>query len=45
MAKIIALNETKKAGQEALARMLSEVEALSEEQAQKRLAEESARRG
>jgi acyl carrier protein len=45
MAKIIALNETKRAGQEALARMLSEVEALSEEQAQKRLAEESARRG
>ena len=42
MAKIIALNETKKAGQEALARMLSEVESMSEGQAQKSLAEETA---
>jgi amino acid adenylation domain-containing protein len=39
MAKIIALNETKKAGQEALARLVSEVEALSEEETQQRLVE------
>jgi amino acid adenylation domain-containing protein len=43
MAAIITQNQAKKASPEDLARLLSEVEALSEEEAQKQLAGESAR--
>jgi len=45
MAMIIALNETKIAEPEALASMLNEVEAMSEDETQRLLAEESARSG
>ncbi len=41
MAMIITQNETKKAGQEELARLLPEVESLSDEEAQRLLAKES----
>jgi len=40
MAMIITQNETKKAGQEELARMLTELEALSDEEAQRLLTQE-----
>ena len=40
MTMIITQNETKKAGQEELARMLTELEALSDEEAQRLLADE-----
>jgi phage FluMu protein gp41 len=43
MAVVITQNRVKKASQEDLARLLSEVEALSDEEAQKLLAVESAR--
>ena len=45
MAMILALNETKIAEPEALASMLNEVEAMSEDETQRLLAEESARSG
>jgi len=45
MAVVITQNRAKKASQEDLARLLSEVEALSDEEAQKLLAVESARSG
>ena len=41
MAQIIVENQTKKAGQDELARMLTEVESLSDEEAQRLLAKES----
>jgi hypothetical protein len=44
MAAIITGNQSKRASEEALNRMLSEVEAMTEEETQKQLAGESARR-
>ena len=45
MGVVITQNQAKRASQEDLARFLSEVEALSEEEALKLVAKEGARRG